>query len=145
MPSAVEALLFLAALGPTACAEVPTVSPSELNAHADQYDGKTVHVRGWLVLQFEDVGLWDSKDAHDRPHNGGDRAALLQMQGASLIWPATCVSVTGEFLHELRRFQSEPATVEGVFRKHIFPPDVVSNQVCNDSGLEIAKITKQNG
>ena len=35
------------------CVSQPVLTPSELNNHADQYDGKRVRVKGWLVIQFE--------------------------------------------------------------------------------------------
>jgi hypothetical protein len=32
------------------CTTQPTLTPGELNAHAAQYDGRKVRVRGWLVI-----------------------------------------------------------------------------------------------
>jgi hypothetical protein len=125
-------------------AETPLLTPSELNAHVDQYDGQMVRVRGWFVFQFEDIGLWDTAHAHDAPHEGGDRAVSLKVSRASFTWPASCVSVTGVVIDQLKRNDSYPAIIEGTFRKHILPPDVVSNGVCNDTGLEVAKIDRQN-
>jgi hypothetical protein len=143
IPSAATVLLIMS-IGVASGSEAPIVTPSELNAHADEYDGKAVRVRGWLVLQFEDVGLWDSKEAHNSPHEGGDVAAVRKMDGISLNWPPTCVSVSGKFLNEMEKLESYPAIVDGVFRRHIYPPNVISNQVCNDTGLEVSKISKQN-
>jgi hypothetical protein len=116
--ASVLAVLLLAG-----CAETPTLTPGELNMHADQYDGKHVRVRGWLVYQFEDIGLWDSKEAYGR----GFR-----------LDPGTCVSILG---FDPPRRVSEPAVVEGVFRKQILPPNLSSNGLCNDTGLEVSKVT----
>jgi hypothetical protein len=127
------------------CASDPVLTPSQLNKHASLYDGKVVRVHGWLVFGFEDFGLWDSKRDHDNPHEGGDRAVMLQADGLSVGWPVTCVSVDSSDpkFEALRhgKFISLPVIVDGIFRKTFLPPNVISNGICNESGLQIDKIS----
>jgi hypothetical protein len=122
--------IVLAAIIVSGCAEYPALTPSELNARAEQYDGKEVRVRGWMVHQFENIGLWDSKAAYDGASNSSS---------VPFAWPTTCMSLSGLDGPRI----SEEVIVEGVFRKHILPPNVVSNGVCNDTGLEVARFRKQ--
>src|SRR3954469_7479929 len=126
--STASLVLIFVALGVTGCAKVPTLTPSELNAHPDQYDGKAVHVGGWLSLYFEDYGLWDSRRAHDTERSWAPP------------WPMSCVSVTPDVMAKVQKPLSRPAMVDGIFRKHILPSNVISNGICNDTGLEVTNI-----
>jgi len=87
-----------------------------LNANPDQYDGKAIVVHGWLVSEFENVGIWDSKDAFDSGK------------------PQNCVSYRGK---DLGRHFSKAVILKGIFRRNINPPDVFNNGDYNNSGLEV--------
>lgn len=108
-----RAIVFAATIL-SGCADYQLLTPSELNAHAEQYDGKEVQVRGWLVYKFEDIGLWDSKAAHDRPHDGGDQAVSLALSGRGSVWPASCISIPD---FNSSKHLSEPVIIDGIFPK----------------------------
>jgi hypothetical protein len=116
---------LLAAICAAGCTAPSVITPSELNAHAIKYDGKEVRVRAWLVHQFENIGLWDSKEAYDAPHQ-------------STEFFQACVSYFGPDLG--KHFVSRDVVLDGIFRKTALPPNTVSNGICNNSGLEIAKL-----
>jgi hypothetical protein len=98
------------------CVGLSALTPSELNDNPDQYDGKAVVVRGWLVSEFENVGIWDSKNAFDSGR------------------PQSCLSYRGK---DPGRHFSEAVILKGTFRKNINPPNVFNNGDCNESGLEV--------
>jgi hypothetical protein len=129
--------LLIAAALLMGCAEKPTLTPSQLNARAGEFDGKEVKVRGWLVFQFEDIGIWDSKMAHDLPHVAGDEAVSLTVDGRSPVWPSNCISYSGPDLGG--RSFSRAVVLSGIFRKKILPSGTISNGICNDSGLEVQR------
>ena len=122
-------LILTAVLALSGCAAQPALTPSELNAHADLYNGKQVHVRAWLVYQFENIGLWDSQSAYEKAP-GGDNST-----------PSICVSYLGPDLG--KHYVSRMVVLTGTFRKDLDHdpnhPDqiIVSNGWCNNSGLEI--------
>lgn len=109
------------------------LTPAELNAHADQYDGKEVWVSGWLVYQFEDIGIWDSKSAHDE-------SVSLTLNSRTPHYPPSCISYSGPSLGE--HFSNRAVLLRGIFRKEILPPNVFSNGICNRSGLEVESLPK---
>jgi len=124
--------LLTTVLGVTAYAQDIVLTPSELNAHADRYDGKTVRVRGWLSLYFEDYGLWDSKKAHDTERTSAPP------------WPPSCVSVDSYVAGKVKKPASQSALVDGIFRKQFLPPNTISNGVCNNTGLQVTRVRKPN-
>ena len=115
------------------CTTVPTLTPSELNAHAAMYDGKEVHVRGWLVYQFEDQGLWDSKDAHDEL-----RRRVQRNEVRDPPYFETCVSYSGPGLG--RRLKSQYVVLDGIFWKNTDPPGSYIIGVCNAAVLETKRL-----
>ena len=112
--------LLVAAL--SGCASEPALTPSELNAHADQYNGKKVRARGWLVVSFEEYALWDSKEAYGRPSAPGQ-------------FPNECVSYLGPINH---RTSGKVAILEGTFwRDFATSLNVIDLGTCNISGLDV--------
>jgi hypothetical protein len=121
MGSGFNLYIILSALALSGCASEPILSPSELNAHADQYNGKRVKVHGWVVLRFEEYSIWDSKLAYDRPFNVSNMGA--------------CVSYLGPLGHETR---GEMRTLTGTFWKDFGGSlDVIMLGACNFSGLDL--------
>jgi len=121
---------FTMAFTAAAYAEERVLTPNELNAHPDRYDGQAVRVPGWLSLQFEDYGLWGSKKAHDTRRTSAPP------------WPPSCVSVDSYVAGKVEKLVSRPAVVKGIFRKQFFHPGTISNGACNVTGLEVTKITE---
>lgn len=125
---------LLAVLCMAGCTTVPTITPSELNAHAAMYDGKEVHVRGWLVYQFEDVGLWDSESAHDELRRSARRREVRDPP-----YFETCVSYSGPDLG--RHLKSRYVVLDGVFWKDPYPPGTnIIMGVCNAAFLEAKRL-----
>lgn len=121
---------FLCALLLAGCAAGPALKPSELNANPDAYDGKSVRVRGWLVHQFENHGIWDSKAAYETERF---------KQNAH----PKCIGYSGPNLGDF--FVSRQLVLRGVFRKELNPNvgpngqtyEVILLGSCNHSGLKV--------
>ena len=81
------------------------VTPSELNAHPEQYDGKTVTVRGYFLWGTEIFAIFDSKAAAENPDSppsqciGYDYALDLREKLKALNHHV--VDVTAKFLPSL--------------------------------------------
>ena len=117
--------LLIASILLTGCQSLPQLTPSELNAHPEQYDGKEISVIGYLVYEFEDVGIWDSPSAYKNRYT--NRTSAINPQG--------CVSYSGPELG--REYEDQFVILRGVFRKNILPPGFISDANCNDSGVEV--------
>lgn len=118
------AAILAACLWVGGCATEPTLTPSQLNANAASYDGKTVRVRAWLVYKFEDIGLWDSEAAYESRQDG------------------SCVSYEGPDLG--KTYASRMVTLTGIFTKDLYynpNPNVVtiSNGWCNKTGVKVGR------
>lgn len=124
---------LIAAFFVAGCSTVPTVTPSELNAQASKYNGQEVHVRGWLVFRFEDVGLWDSKNARDEMSR-----EIRHLKVRTPPYFETCVSYVGPDLG--RHFESRYLVLDGIYRKNTDPPGAYIVGVCNASFLEIKRL-----
>lgn len=130
----VVALLAMS-IGSVACAgehsgvtQRRIVTPSELNAHADHYNGKYVYVRGWVVIGFEEFHIWDSKLAHDQPWPGHGKM------------PNECISYLGNISD---RTSGRMETLYGRFWKNFAKSlNVYDLGTCNWSGLEVLRRTQ---
>jgi hypothetical protein len=106
------------------CAAAPhataiSLPPSALNAAPDEFDGKTVLVRGWMQSEFENYAIWDSKSAKET----GDSAISC----VSLRIPSAMLSDA---------FHNRYVAVEGLFLKRL-PPRVVALGTCNYTVLQL--------
>ncbi len=107
------------ALGLSGCATTPTLTPSELNAHADQYDGKKVRVCGWVVIQFEEYWISDSQASSESKDSKASE----------------CVSYLGPIRDRTRgRMEILYGTFWKDFGRSL---DVVDLGACNLSGLDV--------
>ena len=98
-------------------------TPSELNAQADQYNGKNVYVRGWVVIGYEEFHIWDSKAAHDQPWTGNGKM------------PNACISYLGDISD---RTPGRMEILYGKFWKDLAKSlNVYDLGTCNWSGLEV--------
>lgn len=101
------------------CAHQSVLTPSELNTHAAEYDGKRVTVHGWLVVEFERYHLSDSETAYNDPNAPA----------------STCVSYLGPIEN---RTKGKMVTLTGTFWKDFTKSlNVIDLGTCNTSGLDV--------
>ena len=92
--------------------------PSELVAKSRALDGKRVHVRGWIVLEFENFNLWDSKADFVR----GD--------------PAKCVALDHVLDLGYTHFNRSRLALAGTFRSDLSAGRVMLT-MCNLMGVDV--------
>lgn len=97
------------------------LKPRELNANADRYDGKSVRVRGWLIIKPEGYWIFDSKaasEADSKSAKDGD-----------------CVSYFGP-IGDLTRGRME--VLRGTFWKDFTKSlNMIDLGTCSTSGLDV--------
>lgn len=93
------------------------LTPSEIAANPDQFDGKHVRVKGYVVIAPHARNIFDSKNGHRKPDG-------------------TCLGLYGSesFVHTLRK---KMEIVSGVFRKALCGPDDICLYWCSSSGIEV--------
>lgn len=115
-------MLAILALGLQACAVLPpavdTPTPSQLNEQHAKFDGGRVRVSGLLIIEFENVGLYESLEAYYRYDDDftADRkeawigimlpAAILQQREK---YNRSFVRVTGTFDDACHNFSDKGA------------------------------------
>jgi hypothetical protein len=114
----VAALILAAALQatPAACQE-EAVSVGQLAEHPDQFDGKHVKVRGYVVITPHSRNIFESKQGYDDPHG-----ACLGLLGSKA------------FVKVMRKREE---VVSGIFRKALCRPNDVCLYWCSASGIEL--------
>lgn len=94
------------------------LTPGELVANPDKFDGKHVRVRGYVVIGPHVRDIFDSKNGHREP-NG----ACLGLDGsASFINP----------------YRQKVEIVSGIFRKTLCGPDGICLYWCGTSGIQVS-------
>ena len=106
------------------CASVPagsmdSLTPAQLNASRHEYQEKRVRVQGWMRAEFENYGLWQSKEAN-----------------AEGSFAQNCVSLMIPESMETSRFNKRYVEVEGVFLERL-PSNVVHLGGCNVTTLQL--------
>lgn len=115
-------MLALLTFGLQACALLPpgvkTPTPSELNAQHAEFDGSRVQLTGLLIIEFENVGLYESLEAYYRYDD--DFTADRKEAWIGIMLPAgilqqrekynrSFVLVTGTFDDACRNFSAKGA------------------------------------
>lgn len=99
-----------------------TLTPSELMANPEKYDGKHVDVRGYIVLRPESRNIFDSESGYRDGHG-----ACLGLRGTAVM-----------FQRFHRRYTKK---ISGVFRKKLCRDKEVCLYWCI-SGIELDKESK---
>lgn len=119
--SAVLAVLLFS--GCVTTEEPAGVKPSDLNKAPSQYDGKRVDITGWMILESEEVALWDTRADRDSNQD-----------------PDRCVSllVPKSILQSLAPLNRSAVLISGVFHKSVedFKPTMFTG-LCNVSAIEV--------
>lgn len=107
------------------CAGAQILTPSELNADPNKYDDQKVHLRGWVVIEFEEYHIWDSKAAHDKSATSSGMASK------------ECISYLGSTKN---RMMGRMEILYGTFWKDFAKSlNAVDMGTCNGSGLDVDK------
>lgn len=106
------------------CASAPIgledpLTPAQLNASWEEYQGRRVRVQGWMRADFENYGLWQSEEANAE----GDFAS-------------NCVSLMVPESLEAGRFNKRYVLVEGIFLQRL-PSNIVHLGGCNVTTLQL--------
>lgn len=119
-------LLLLLCLGlGTACSTLAqnVVRPSVLNRAAAELNGKRVVAEGWMIIEAEEVALWDSQE---------DRNANRH--------PDRCVSllIPHSVLDQMKPLSRVRVSVSGTFHKDVgeLRPTMFYG-LCNTSAIEV--------
>jgi hypothetical protein len=99
------------------------LKPSDLNGAPSQYDGKQVDVAGWMILESEEVALWDTRADRDKNQD-----------------PRRCVSllVPKDVAQSLASLNRSEVSISGVFHASVedFKPMMFIG-LCNVSAIEL--------
>ena len=105
-------------------AQVESVlSPSELVAYPEKYDGKHVHVRGYIVVGPEKRNIFDSLAGYNDPH------------GACLGLDAP----DKKFMNFHMRYTRN---ISGIFRRKLCRDGEICLYWCGSSGIELDKTSR---
>jgi len=110
----------------SACAtfhETEHLSPGFLNLNAKNFDGESVEVTGWMIMDGHEMALWDQKSDRDSNINPGRCVSLL---------------VPTDALDRIKPLSGSRVHVSGIFHKDIrgfFP--LMFHNLCNISAVEI--------
>jgi hypothetical protein len=96
--------------------EVP-VTPGELAANPDKYDGKHVTVRGFVVIGSHERNIFDSKRGYEQAG-------------------ATCLGLLGTKSF-VSHFRKRVETVKGTFHKALCGPNDICLLWCSAEGIEV--------
>ncbi len=92
--------------------------PSEFLAHAEEYGGKHVDVRGYIVIGGEARNLFDSRSAADDPHG-----ACIGLDGPDVMFGR----------HHARYIKK----ISGVFKRSLCEKDEICLYWCGESGIAL--------
>lgn len=116
-------LIALLVIG--ACAHVPEesnfTSPSILNREKADFHNKSVNVKGWMRVEFENYSLWQSKRANSRGSFAKD-----------------CVSLIIPSSMNLERYNKRYVQIEGVFLKEM-PKNFILLGGCNITAIMVSE------
>lgn len=100
-----------------------TVLPSELSKHPEQYDGKHVDVRGYVVIGPEKRNIFDSEKESRDAHG-----ACLGLDGPDAMFDSFHSRYTQR--------------ISGVFRQSLCGKNDVCLYWCSSSGIELDEGSK---
>jgi len=99
------------------------LTPSQLNASPQRYDGRVIKVRGFLLDETEDFAIWDQQsDIADK--NVGLSHCI------SVLYPAEMKTA----VHRLNRRFVE---VSGTFDKDVVRDGIIRLGLCNRSAIRL--------
>lgn len=120
----------LVAVGLSSCVAAPPVverndyvTPTELNERPDFFDGKTVIVHGFLLIDVEQRFIVQDRQTYE--NWTGDGSKCITTTNDQLLWSIR------------RKFAKRMVEVRGVFRKDALPRDAVMLGACNITGIEV--------
>lgn len=119
-PKVLAAALLLAVCAAPAMSSTPQkimVSVRELAEHPDQFNGRHISVRGYVVISSHGRNIFESKKDYDNPHG-----ACLGLLGSK------------SFVRSMRKREE---VVTGIFRKTLCGPHDVCLYWCSTSGIEV--------
>lgn len=105
------------------------VTPRELNTHPEQYDGREVVVRGYVVLGTNARVLFESRERFDE----GNRAFRASTAGFDPnVFYADCLTLLNARILEENRsvFNGQTITVRGRYQRNYLTDDVLDLQAC---------------
>lgn len=115
----------------TALSVVHVFSPRELNADPEQYDGREVVVRGFVVLGTNGRSLYESKERFEE----WSRAFDTQAPGFNASdFDADCLTLLNADVVEdnFSVFDGQTITVRGRFESKYLTGNVVDLQACHE-------------
>jgi len=111
-------LVVFVVLGSTGVSKTESaVTPGELAANPDKYDGKHVVVRGFVAIGPHERNIFDSKQGYERP--GG-----------------TCLGLLGPESF-LKRSRKRVETVSGIFHKALCGQNDICLYWCSEAGIKV--------
>lgn len=110
-------------------AALPVLTPRELNTHPEQYDGREVVVRGFVILGTNGRSLYQSKERFQE----FDRAFYAHAPGFNPAeFDADCLTLlNAQVLEENPSvFSGQTITVRGHFERNYQTGDILDLQAC---------------
>ena len=103
------------------------LNPSQLNKNLEIYDGQTVLVEGFLVVQIgKSSSLWDSKKRYSQDN---DLDHCITLRNSDVL------------LDVLSEINNTKVKLSGKFKKDIVG-NAINLNVCNSSGVEITSLAE---
>lgn len=119
------ALVVLLLSGCATTEEFARIKPSDLNNVRSLYDGQRVEVTGWMIIDSEEVALWDARADRDSNQD-----------------PNRCVSllVSKPLAQSLASLNRSDVLISGVFHASVesFKPTMFTG-LCNVSAIEVVE------
>jgi hypothetical protein len=115
----------------TASPVVHVLTPRELNTHPEQYDGRKVVVRGFVILGTNGRSLYQSKERFEE----FDRALYADAPGFNAAeFDADCLTLLNADVLEdnVAVFDGQTVTVRGRFESKYLTDDVLDLQACHE-------------
>jgi hypothetical protein len=112
------------------------LTPRELNTHPEQYDGREVVVRGFVILGTNGRSLYQSKERFEE----FDRDFRAQTPGFNPAeFDADCLTLLNAHVLEENPslFEGQTITVRGRFERNYLTGDVLDLQACGRAALAL--------
>lgn len=109
-----------------------TFLPSQLNAEPQKYDGKTLTVRGFVVLAPEGHNLRDSKAIYDKFAEAFDSNAKYDPSFDLRDYEGYCLTIANpSFLYDhIQEYRSKTLVLRGRFVAKYLRPDQIDLGAC---------------
>lgn len=105
-----------------------TILPSSAITDRSSLDGKIIEISGYLVAEFEDRGLWDSKRYHKKYESRNHCVSLL---------------IPKNMLEEVSAISGKIVVIKGKFVSDLGRRGTVVLGACNNSAIEVQEIQAQ--